>query len=86
MLLVAVGNTTTRKVVGGYLHYDAVAWKYANVVHANLARYGAEDGLAVFQLNVEHSVGQRLDYGAFKLYCVLFAHPFVPFLTVDRAI
>ena len=77
-LLVAIGDAASREVVRGYLHDDAVARKNPDVVHTNLARDGAEDGLAVLELDVEHCVRQRLDNRALKLYCVLLAHAFLP--------
>jgi len=72
-LLVAVGDAAPREVVRGDLHDDPVTREDADVVHPDLARDGAEDGLSVLELNVEHGVGQGLDDLALKLDCVLLA-------------
>ena len=72
-LLVAVGDATPREVVGRNLHDHAVTRENPDVVHANLARDGAENGLAVLKLHVKHGVGQRLYDLALKLDCILLA-------------
>lgn len=74
LLLVAVGDATAGQVVRRNLNDDLVSRKDADVVHPDLARDGAENGLAVLKLDVEHCVGQRLDDLALKLDGVLFAH------------
>lgn len=72
-LLVAVGDAPTCEIVRGDLDDHPVTRKDSDVVHANLARDGAEDGLTVFEFDIEHRVRQRLYDLALELDCVLFA-------------
>ena len=51
-------------------------------MHAHLAGDVREHLVAVFQLDLEHGVGQRLDDRALQLYRILFAHVPVRFLLV----
>lgn len=73
-LLVAIGDATAREIVRGELHHDLVARKNADVVHADLARDGAEDRMTVLELNAEHGVGQRLGNCALEFDCVFLLH------------
>ena len=72
-LLVTVGDAAACEIVGRNLHNDLVSRKDADVVHPDLSRDGAENGLTVLELHVEHSVGQRLDDLALEFDCVLLA-------------
>ena len=72
-LLVAVGDAAAREVVGRDLHDDLVAREDSDVVHPDLSRDGAENGLTVLELHVEHSVRQGLDDPALEFDCVLLA-------------
>ena len=83
-LLVAIGDAPTGEVVGRDLYDDPVTRKDSDIVHANLSRDCAEDGLTVFKLHFEHGVGQRLNYRPFELDSVLFTQPFAPFPSNDR--
>ena len=73
-LLVAVGDTTPREVIGRYLYDDPVPRQDPYVVHANLTRDGTEDCLAVFELHVEHRVGERFHDLTLKLDSIRLSH------------
>ena len=74
LLLVAVGDTTPREVIGRYLYDDPVPRQDPYVVHANLTRDGTEDCLAVFELHVEHRVGERFHDLTLKLDSIRLSH------------
>ena len=73
-LLVAIGDATAREVVRGKLHHDLIARKDADVVHADLARDGAENRMTVLELNAEHGVGQGLGDRALEFDGVFLLH------------
>src|SRR5580658_4135836 len=58
--LVPVGDPSPAQVVRGDLDLDAIAGKYADAVHAHLARTVREHLVAVFELDPEHGVRERL--------------------------
>src|ERR1700693_6598130 len=59
-LLVAEDNPAARQVVRREVHPDPVADQDADIELAHLAGGVGEDGLAGLQLDLEHSVRQRL--------------------------
>src|SRR6476660_8565141 len=65
-LLVAVGDPATGEVVGCELDLNPIAGEDADVVHAHLAGDVREDLVAIFELDAEHGVGQRLDDRPFE--------------------
>ena len=56
-LLVTVGDAPAGEIVGRNLYDYSVTREDSDIIHANLARYRAEDDLAVFELDFEHCVG-----------------------------
>ena len=65
-LLVAVGDTASFEVVRGQLNLDTVSGQDADVVHAHLSRDVSEHLVAIFELDSEHGVGERLDDCSFQ--------------------
>src|SRR5262245_48461976 len=60
-LLVAVGHATPAEVVRSELDLHLVAGEDPDVVHPHLPGDVREDLVAVFELDTEHGVGERLD-------------------------
>ena len=81
-LLVAIGDAPAREVVGRELYDDLVAGKDADIVHADLARDGAEHRMTVTQIDTKHRVGQRLGDRTLELDCVFLLHKHI-FLSND---
>jgi hypothetical protein len=65
VLAVTEGDAAAGEVVGGELDGDAVAGEDADVVLAHLAGEVTEDGVAVFEFDAEHGVGECLGDAAF---------------------
>ena len=81
ILLVAIGDTTAGQVVRRELENHLVTRQDADVVHPDLAGDVSQHLMPVLELNLEHGIGQRLDYGAFKLDCVFaLSHLTITFL------
>lgn len=71
LLPVAESNSAFRQVVWGKLDQHAVARHYPDVIRAHFARYMAQDFVPVLKLDVEQSVGQRVQDCAIHRYHVV---------------
>ena len=72
-LLEAIGNTAARQVVDRQLDGYLVARQDLDVMHAHLAGNVSQNAVSILKLDFEHSVRQRLKYGAFELDNILFS-------------
>ena len=73
-LAAAESNSAFGEIVGSQLNRDLVASKDADVMFAHFAGDMGNDHMAVFQLNTEQGIGQRLDNSAFHFNMVFFGH------------
>ena len=64
---------TFREIVRGHIHSHLISRKYLYIVHSHLPRNVGQDLVAVLELDLEHSIGKRLDYRALKLNRIFFA-------------
>lgn len=75
VLLVAVDDAPTRKVVWAELHNHLVLWEDSDVVLAHFSRDVSKNAVAVGQLNAKHRIGQSFDYRSLDLDdAVFFCH------------
>ncbi len=84
-LLVSIGDSTTSEVVRSELYLDLVARKDADVVHSHLSADVRQHLVAVFELDAEHGVRQRLGDRALEHDGVVFRLGQRGLLTTDRA-
>ncbi len=74
VLLETIGDSTTVEIIGRQFNCHPIAGKNLDVVHAHLAGDMRQDLVPIFQLDLEHCVGERFDNRSLKLYCILFCH------------
>ena len=73
-LLVAIRNAPARKIVRRELHHNLIAGKDADIVHADLARNGAENLMTILELNAKHCVGQGFGNRTLEFDCIFLLH------------
>jgi hypothetical protein len=72
LLLASPHDAAPGDVIGGHLHRDLIAGKDPDKVHPELAGNMGKDNVAFADIHLEHGVGQRLDYRAFKFDYIVF--------------
>ena len=70
-LFKTIGDSSAREVVGRQLDCDFVAGQDSDEVHADFPRHVRQNFVAVWQLDLEHRVGQSLQNFAFDFDNVL---------------
>ena len=71
-LLAAPGDAAAGQVIGRHLNRDFVAGQDLDIVHPELAGNVSQDGMAAADINLEHGIGQRFNYGALKFDHIIF--------------
>jgi hypothetical protein len=72
LLLSSPHDAAAGDVIGGHLHRYLIAGKDPDKVHPELAGNMGKDNVAFADIHLEHGVGQRLDYRAFKFDYIVF--------------
>ena len=72
-LFVAICDSASVKIVRRKLDRHTIARENLDVVHAHLARDMGQNLMTILELDLEHSIGKRLDYRALKLNRIFFA-------------
>ena len=65
-LFVTPDDPAFRQIIGGQFQSNLVAGQDADVIHTQLAADVGQDYMLVFQLHLEHGVGQLFHYPAFN--------------------
>src|SRR5271165_5512196 len=77
--LVAVHNPSAIQVVGRKFDRDFVSWQNADEILAHLAGNVRQYLVFIFELHLEHGIGQRLDHRCHHFNRVFFAHRLLRF-------
>ena len=72
-LLEAISDSTAFQIIDGQLYGYSISWENLDVVHAHLSGDVSQNGVAVLQLNLEHSVRQGLNNLTFELNYIVFS-------------
>jgi hypothetical protein len=84
----AVGDPGLAQIIGRHLDGHLVSAQDADVVLSHLSRDMRSYDVSVFQLDAEHGVGKRLDYGPFHFNMFFLRHKirFLPLLMGELAL
>lgn len=64
LLLLSPGDTAARNIVRGYFNGNQISYENFDIVHAELARDGSRNDMAVRELHFEDGIGESLHNNA----------------------